>query len=124
MAGLCDQDGVLKLRSATAVLGHNRPLVLPHFPGYISFRQHGLDCKSLPWLHHSRLVVPAMHHMRGGVEHFPHSMPHKLLHHAVLVLVGNGVDDLHMTEQKHVRIDSFSISSLIFLLGTGTLQLT
>ena len=95
MSTLCDQYCVLKLGCQAGILGHDRPVVLPHLPGSVASREDGLDGEGLPHMHHVALHVARVVHQRRGVEHPPDAMPHEILHDAVLVLRCYPLNSLH-----------------------------
>ena len=86
MSTLCDQDCVLKLGGQAGILGHDRPVVLPHLPGSVASCEDGLYGEGLPHMHRIALHVARVVDQRRGVEHPPNTVPHEVLHDAVLVL--------------------------------------
>jgi len=85
-AGVCDEQRVLKLRRALAVLRGGRPAVRPGHVAPAARVHHRLDRERLPGLHHAQRLRPrrpelcAMRFLkadtpcgRGAVRHEPHT---------------------------------------------------
>jgi beta-galactosidase len=94
VAVLRDEDRVLELSGALAVLRHRRPAVRPDVVIDRAQGEHRLDRERHPRLDDGVAVrVVVVRHDQAGVERRPDSVPGEVPHDAVVEPLGVGLDD-------------------------------
>ncbi len=101
MALVCDENRVLPLSCALAILSDHRPFVFPCLVSCVASYEDGLNGKRLPGHHLARLPVPRVENGWVGMEHCAYPMPNHLADAPIAVFFCKLMNDLQTRHRQH-----------------------